>query len=72
MVQPLLQIHNYCESEVQQEIKKNIRDIARTNQRQIQDDYDLSTVKHPDWVSKIKESEHDMLLGVISALALGM
>ena len=36
------------------------------------DDYDLKELKHHDWAKKIKEIEHNLLLGVISCLACGV
>ena len=36
------------------------------------DEYDLQDLKHPEWAKKIKEIEHNLLLGVISCLACGV
>ena len=36
------------------------------------DEYDLKELTHPEWAKKIKEIEHNLLLGLISCLACGV
>ena len=54
------------------QVKNSMREIARTAWGRIQDEHDMSELKHPEWVKKIKEIEHNLLLGVISCLAYGV
>ena len=49
-----------------------MREIARSAKARVEDEYDLKELRHPDWVKKIKDIEHNLLLGIISCIAYGV
>ncbi len=54
------------------QVKKSIKEMGRVARERMGDEYPLPELKHPDWLKKIKEVDHALLLGIISCIAYGV